>query len=113
MQYYQDKVMKMCEDSGHTCAKWPNWKIYEDLKFLDEKDNGHRADEYWKSCHSPHFSVSIKYGSTEPKIEIRCMPNNMTSCEFCNYENEDVKNKIKEEFKFLLEVFSKNETDFE
>ncbi len=34
---------------------WIDWKIYDDLKFLDEKDGQSRAHEYWVKCWNARF----------------------------------------------------------
>lgn len=92
--YFQESTRHLCKESGHACSKWVDWKIYTDLKSLDEKDKGDRAKKYWKQCHSVGCVLSFKYGSTIPEVKIRCFPNNLRSCEFCDYTNDEVAKKL-------------------
>src|SRR5260221_8620609 len=91
------RIKNKCINSGKVCPFWENENITTDLKFLDLKDNGNRANEYIKQCHEIEFIFRPVYLSKKAEVEIRCRPNDICSVVKCDYSNQDVAEQVLKE----------------
>lgn len=93
----QELIKSYCLDTGHVCPHWVNKSVLEDLEFLDEKDDGKRAKEYYDMCHSVECILRPASADREPECIIRCRPNAIDSLDKCDYSNPEAAAKILEE----------------
>lgn len=93
--YLLNHIRRICEESGKVCPFWTNKQIEEDLKLLDEKDQGTREETYWLQCHSLY--IVFRHND----IYICCRRNNVSLGNYyggdCNYCNKELSEKIKNE----------------
>ena len=97
--YMDEHTKRLCQESGKVCPHWLDDKIYEDLKYLDKKDGGERAKEYYNKCHSPHLIFRPAYNGNEAQCIVRCRLNDLRVPDKCDYTNEEVANQVLEELK--------------
>jgi len=90
--YINKMVKQRCQESGHVCPYWEDEKIYNDLRDLDNKDEGKRAYEYWRKCHD----VYVSFNPIDNHVFVGCQGNNF---EECDYENKQLAEQLKEEWK--------------
>lgn len=98
-----DNGRDLCENTGHICPQWTDWDIYDDLKHLDDLDGQDRAYQYWQRCHSVDCCISMKRGDIGPTVKVRCYPNDITGCDWCDYTNEKVAKDLEKEMTPLFE----------
>lgn len=101
--YLNEKIRKLCEESGHVCPFWVNEQIYKDLKWLDQRDEGDRAETYYYQCHSPILRYRPVFDEMPNGIcSVECRRNEASVGNYygdeCRYCNDKVAEIMKKEF---------------
>ena len=96
--FIRQRTRKHCEDTGHVCPHWANFKIVEDLDSLDKKDGGSRVKEYMERCHRVDVVMSPGPEPEDWKFKIHCTPHAIWKPETCAYHNDEAENTMLKEF---------------
>ena len=110
INHLSNRARFFCEKTKHVCPFWVNEQILEDLRWLDLRDNGKRADTYWNQCHTPY----VRYYPGDQKnaaiMEISCRRNDIKLGEYygsdCKYNNAKAAELMKKDMEKGTEIKS-------